>query len=582
MNANLSVGLYARVSSQHQADQLTIKSQVAALRERIAHDGFEISEDRCFLDEGYSGSLLVRPALERLRDLAHAGGLDRVYVHAPDRLARKYVYQMLLLEELSHRGVQVVFLTGEQQHQSPEGTLLLQVQGMMAEYERAKILERTRRGRRYAARQGKVSAIGHAPYGYRYVSKRDGGGEARYDVLLEQARVVRDVFTWVAVEGLSLNETAGRLTKLSVPSPAGKSKWNHATIRGMLLQPAYTGTAKFGKTRLSPRTELRRAGRGRPAVPRQIPVAKATAADEQEPIAVPPLISTELFAAAAERLAEHRRRYRAQKQGTEFLLSGLMVCARCQSAYCGRRPPHRPSTYYRCLGTDKYRQGGEAICANRSVSGKPLEDAVWSDLCSLLRQPDRIRDEFERRLSQATPPDEASQCAATVTQLKGRLARLIDAYEHNCIDRNDFLERTSRLRERITREEAEQRRIQEARHGASELRLIIGQLESFAEQIAGDLDSADFDAKRKLLKLLVQRIEVDTDEVRIVYKVQPRPFALRPDRGELHHWLTFHRIAQGRRTRRTLGNAPNTSPFGPSPRRKTLVIGRRRSGERSG
>jgi site-specific DNA recombinase len=543
MSDNLSVGLYARVSSQQQADNLTIASQVAALRERIARDGFEISEDRCFLDDGYSGMILVRPALERLRDLAHAGGLDRLYIHAPDRLSRKYLYQVLLLEEFASRKVEVIFLNGGQQQQSPEGALLLQVQGVIAEYERARILERTRRGRRYAARQGKLSAIGHAPYGYRYVTKRDGGGEARYDVLLEQARVVRDVFTWVAVEGLSLNETAGRLTKLGIPTPTGKAKWNFATIRGMLLQPAYTGTAKFGKTRLSPRTEVRRAGRGRPAVPRQLPVAKATTADEQEPIAVPPLISTELFAAAAERLAEHRRRYRAQKQGTEFLLSGLLVCARCRSAYCGRRPPGRTESY-RCLGTDKHRHGDEAICANRSVSGKPLEEAVWSDLCGLLRQPERIQSEFERRLSQAKPADQATHCAATVAQLKGRLARLIDAYEHDSIDRGDFLERTSRLRERIAREEAEQKRIQETQQSASELRLIVGQLENFAEQIAGDLDAADFVTKRKLLKLLVQQIEVDTDEVRVVYKVQPRPFALRPNRGELHHCLTFQMIAQ--------------------------------------
>jgi site-specific DNA recombinase len=180
MNDNLSAALYARVSSQRQAEELTIDSQVLAIRERMTRDGLGAAADRCFLDEGYSGSVLVRPALERLRDLAHAGGLDRLYVHAPDRLARKYVYQMLLLEEFARHGVQVVFVLGDPQHQSAEGNLLLQVQGMLAEYERAKILERTRRGRRYAAQQGKVSAIAHAPYGYHYVSKHAGGGEARY------------------------------------------------------------------------------------------------------------------------------------------------------------------------------------------------------------------------------------------------------------------------------------------------------------------------------------------------------------------------------------------------------------------
>ena len=150
MDQTLSIALYARVSSQHQADELTICSQVAALRQRIEQEGLMLQEELCFLDEGYSGNTLLRPALERLRDLTHCGAVDQVYVHSPDRLARKYVYQMLLLEEFAREGVQVIFLNHNPQDQSAEGDLLLQMQGMIAEYERAKILERTRRGRLHA------------------------------------------------------------------------------------------------------------------------------------------------------------------------------------------------------------------------------------------------------------------------------------------------------------------------------------------------------------------------------------------------------------------------------------------------
>jgi site-specific DNA recombinase len=131
-----------------------------------------------FLDDGYSGATLVRPALERLRDAAVAGVLDRLYVHAPDRLARKYAYQVLLVEEFGRCGVEVVFLNREL-GRSPEDDLLLQVQGMMAEYERAKIIERHRRGKLHAARLGSVNVLSGAPYGYRYVTKHDGGGQAR-------------------------------------------------------------------------------------------------------------------------------------------------------------------------------------------------------------------------------------------------------------------------------------------------------------------------------------------------------------------------------------------------------------------
>jgi site-specific DNA recombinase len=167
LTSALPVALYARVSTDRQGEAQTVDSQVRALRERIAQDrpsgapGTSILE---FIDEGYSGSSLVRPALERLRDLAAMGGIELVYVHSPDRLARKYAHQALVLEELGRVGVRVVFLNREIQ-QTPEDELLVQVQGVIAEYERAKIIERTRRGRRHAAQQGSVSALVQAPYG---------------------------------------------------------------------------------------------------------------------------------------------------------------------------------------------------------------------------------------------------------------------------------------------------------------------------------------------------------------------------------------------------------------------------------
>jgi site-specific DNA recombinase len=173
--STIHAAMYARVSSEQQADAHTVASQVVALQERVATDGLALPEGMQFVDEGYSGATLVRPALERLRDLVAAGVVDRLYVHSPDRLARKYAYQVLLLDEFQRMGVDVIFLNREI-GRSPEDDLLLQVQGMMAEYERAKIVERHRRGKLHAARSGAVNALSGAPYGYRYVSKHAGGG----------------------------------------------------------------------------------------------------------------------------------------------------------------------------------------------------------------------------------------------------------------------------------------------------------------------------------------------------------------------------------------------------------------------
>lgn len=192
--------LYARVSSDRQAKDHTIDSQVSLLQELAAAAGDTLAPEQCFLDDGVSGATLVRPALERLRDCAAAGAIDRLYILAPDRLARLFAHQLVLLEELKDCGIEVVF-ANRPVAETPEDQLLVQVRGVMAEYERAKILERTRRGRQHAARAGRVSVLGHAPYGYRYIDKHTGGGTASYQVIEEEAGMVRRMFAWVGQEG---------------------------------------------------------------------------------------------------------------------------------------------------------------------------------------------------------------------------------------------------------------------------------------------------------------------------------------------------------------------------------------------
>ena len=264
MSANqepMRIAIYARVSGDRQAEEGTIASQVEALQERLRRDGLALDPELCFVDDGYRGATFLRPGLERLRDQAAAGALDRLYVLCPDRLARKYAYQVLLLEELQRGGVEVVFLNRELS-QSPEDELLLQMQGMIAEYERAKILERSRRGKLHRARMGQVAVLSGAPYGYRYVCKRDGAGQARYEIYLEEARVVRQIFAWVGQERCSLAEVCRRLQQQGIVSPRGKSVWDRTTVWGILKNPAYRGTAAFCKTQIGERRPRLRPGRG--------------------------------------------------------------------------------------------------------------------------------------------------------------------------------------------------------------------------------------------------------------------------------------------------------------------------------
>jgi site-specific DNA recombinase len=164
--------LYARVSSDRQKEQKTIASQTALLREYAQAHEYVVPQDWIFEDEGYSGGVLARPGLERLRDLAAEGLIETILVYAPDRLSRNYAYQVLLIEEFGRGGAETVFLKSAR-GDSPEERLLVQFQGMIAEYERAQIAERSRRGKRHRAKSGCVNVLSGAPYGYRYVRKTE-------------------------------------------------------------------------------------------------------------------------------------------------------------------------------------------------------------------------------------------------------------------------------------------------------------------------------------------------------------------------------------------------------------------------
>jgi site-specific DNA recombinase len=296
------VAIYARVSDPN-APEGTIASQVAALEARLAQDGVRLEPECRFVDDGYTGATLVRPALERLRDAVAAGVLDRLYVHCPDRLARHYAYQVLLIDEFRRAGVEVVFLN-RAIGTSPEDDLLLQVQGMVAEYERAKIRERSRRGKRHAAAQGVINVLSGAPYGYHYVNRHAGGGAARYEVREEEAAVVRQIFRWIGQ--LSIDAVCRRLQQLGQLTRTGKTRWDRKTV--ILRNPAYIGSAAFGKVASTP-TRLRPI-RGAAEQPRHASRVSDVPAEEWIRVPVPALVEPELFDAVQAQLAENRARSR--------------------------------------------------------------------------------------------------------------------------------------------------------------------------------------------------------------------------------------------------------------------------------
>jgi site-specific DNA recombinase len=446
MSKSGSVAFYARVSSEAQAHAHTIDSQIAALKERIAADGFELEPDHGYTDDGWSGTNLQRPALEKLRDAVAGGDVERIYVHAPDRLARRHAHQVLLIEEFRRSGAEIVFLNRAIGH-TAEDELLLQVQGIIAEYERTKILERARRGRRHAARSGAVSALTGAPFGYRYISCSQGGGVARFEVVDDEARIVRSIFGWIGLDRLSLRDVCRRLQQMGCKSPRGLRHWSATTVRSMLGNPAYIGRAVLGRSRIiaaGPRPCLLR--RNSPPVPS---ATRRVAGPREEwiEIAVPALIELAMFEAAQAQLAENRKRKRYSQSGPRWLLQGLTVCRCCGYAYCATVPwrtdrlRHRHH-YYRCLSMKEHGFNGVVECGNPSVRGDRLEQAVWEQVRALLEDPRRVADEYRRRIRQANgeagPLEQVARVERQIATVQRAIDRLIDCYAGGFIEKAEF------------------------------------------------------------------------------------------------------------------------------------------------
>ncbi len=349
-----TAAIYARVSSDRQKQEQTIGSQTAALKDWATTQKYLIPLEWIFEDEGYSGATLNRPGLERLRDLAVEGQLEAILVYSPDRLSRKYAYQVLLIEEFARHGVDVIFLRSPKA-ETPEDQLLLQFQGMIAEYERAQIAERTRRGKRHRAKSGSVNVLSGAPYGYRYHRKTEAM-DAFYEVLEPEADVVQTVFKLYTEQAMSINAIARYLNDEDIATRHGASQWCRSTIWAMLRNPAYEGKACFGKTEKALRQRITRPLRQRGGFSPRDSSNREKPREDWIEIPVPPLVSETTFAMAKE-LLETNKKYSTRRTLEATLLQSMLVCKKCGYAYyrTSTRTSKGKIYYYRCLRSDNYR-----------------------------------------------------------------------------------------------------------------------------------------------------------------------------------------------------------------------------------
>src|ERR1700693_1782909 len=439
--------IYARVSSEQQREANTIASQTASLIEFAQGHDLEVPKEWVFEDDGYSGATLERPGLERVRDLAAEGQIQAVLAYAPDRLSRKYAYQILLMEELARSGVETLFIKAPQ-GSSAEDELLVQFQGMIAEYERAQIIERSRRGKRHRARLGEVGVLSGAPFGYRFVRKTDHSG-AYYEINEEQAGIVRRIFELYSVAGLSIAAIARLLSEQGVPTCKRQGRWGRPTVWKMLRNPAYKGEACFGKTATAQRRITR------PIRLRGGLTTRDSARHERPPedwiiIAVPPIVSEETFALAQERLRTNKI-HAPRRTLVPSLAQGLVSCASCGYAFY-RTSSGAKNRYYRCHGTDGWRLPSGSVCDNRPVRQNILDQVVWPEIVRLLEDPQLIQDELNRRLAAARQADQTKRreeaLRRSLVHIGKSIERLLTAYQEGLLPLEELRQRMPNLRRR--------------------------------------------------------------------------------------------------------------------------------------
>ena len=525
---NQPAAIYARVSSDRQKGQHTIASQTAALREYGATHGYTVPPEWVFQDEGYSGAVLVRPGLEALRDLAATGQIQAALVYAPDRSSRKYAYQVLLAEELARCGVALVFLQAPA-GVTPEDQLLVQFQGMIAEYERAQIAERCRRGKRHRAHQGAVNVLAGAPYGYRYVRKTETSA-AYYEVLEAEAAVVRQIFTWYTEQGQSINAIARALNETQVPTRSGAARWERSTVWGLLRNPAYAGHACYGKTALRPRQRITRPLRQRGTWPSR------TSANTERPradwiaIPVPALVGEATFARAQELLQENKR-FAPRRTIEPTLLQGMLVCRQCGYALyrTSTRTSKQQLYYYRCLGSDRYRHLRGPVCTNRPVRQDALDQLVWAEVLRLLEDPALIDAEIARRRAVAQTADPLRTRAAELHREQARLAksseRLLSAYQDGLATLEQLRQRMPELQRQSRAVAAELRALELAAVDETRYVHLAETLAGFRATLRARAETLDVRERQQILRLVVREVLVDGDTITLRHSIPVPPAA---------------------------------------------------------
>ncbi|MGH3502450.1 MAG: recombinase family protein, partial [Nocardioidaceae bacterium] len=460
--------------------------------------------------------------LDRLRDAAEAGVFEKVYCLCADRLARSYPYQMLVLDELARFGVAVCFTdTPDIDAADPQGRLLTQVQGVIAEYERAKIGERYRRGKLFRARAGEVTCW-KAPYGYRRIP-RTSDAAAHLEVYQPEACVVRRIFAERAA-GTTIRQLCRQLNTEQVPSPTGKPTWGHSTLARLLRNEAYIGTVYFNRTETVPNPN----GNGQRKT-RQV----ARPREDWIAIACPAIVDADTFAAVGKVSTENTKWSPRRAEPGAWMLKGLLKCGVCEVGTNCHKMRGRNGTwhrYYYCRNHDPLIAGGQdRRCPERNIRADALDRFVFDQVRTALVSPDLLL-AGEQAVTATSPTPDDELLGAELARLDRKLnaaaterQRLVDGYQAGIIELADLQRRTGEVTTRQQQLQAKHDRLAAERADLARDNKLRHRVAAFADRVRAVIDTLDDAQRQQLMRLIIEDVHVTGWHVKIRLRIALDP-----------------------------------------------------------
>lgn len=508
--------IYARVSTARQEDEQTIKTQLDAVNELIQKSNLKLVSE--YKDEGWSGDILARPELDRLRQDAKSKMWQVLVVYDPDRLARRYSYQELVMDELREAGIEVVFVTVSAPKNS-EDKILYGVRGLFAEYERAKIGERFRLGKIRKVKEGHI-LVSEPLYGYRYVVKQEKV-HGYYEINEDEARVVRMVFDWIDQDGLTLRGIVRKLQELGIrPRKSKRGVWATSTLSKLLKSKAYIGEAHWGSSyAVVPEKPTNKEKY------RKVKKSSRRAKPEAEwfTIPVPAIIDREVFTRVRAKI-ENNFLLSQRNTKNEYLLAGKIYCP-CGRKRAGEGPQRGKHLYYRCL--DRVLSFPlPHTCKEKAINARIADRIVWNGLVSLMTSPELMHNQVQRWMSSQQTKADSSMVDTVflkteITKLKEQEDRYNKAYGGGIFTIEQLKEYTISVREKITLYEGQ---ISKAEQEQRELKSIplpdANEVAAFAKTASATLRNLNFVAKKGIVGNVVERV-VGTREKLQIYGFIP-------------------------------------------------------------